>query len=390
MDVNHNTLAKLIHKSYYTTIPLFVKGTTGIGKSHTIREQAKIIAAKEDRELVDWNYLSKEEHIALATEPDKLKKLFILADVRISQMDPGDLRGLPFMVTHDMDVANNSKISDKRFARYVEWSPMALFQCMSQHECKGLLFFDEMNLASPAVQAAAYQIILDRCIGEISLSPGVSVLAAGNRVEDRANVFEMAAPLKNRFSHINLTPPTIKEWTDFAIKADVDSRIITFLQFKPSLLMADLSKLAKSKTDAFPTPRSWVYCSKLIRDEKGMDFVHTLAATAIGDGPALEFKAYVKLNDTLDINDLLNHPEKVKKIGALDLKWSFVSAVSEMYRADKKLLTKVIEVCPHMDPDFSVNLLRMMKAHNKTSFVTALTKSPECIKIVKRYAKYLV
>jgi disulfide oxidoreductase YuzD len=109
-----------------------------------------------------------------------------------------------------------------------------------------------LNLAVPTVQATAYQLILNRCIGDYHLPDGWIVISAGNRLEDRANVFETPAPLNNRFLHIELATPDVDEWIDWSVANNIDTRISTFLKFKPSLLYK-FDKTTKDK--AFPTPR---------------------------------------------------------------------------------------------------------------------------------------
>ena len=86
-----------------------------------------------------------------------------------------------------------------------------------------------MNLAPPTIQALAYSLIWDRFVSEYAISPNVLILAAGNRLEDRASVFELNDPLKNRFSHCELGQPSIEGWTEWALLNNIDSRVITFL-----------------------------------------------------------------------------------------------------------------------------------------------------------------
>jgi disulfide oxidoreductase YuzD len=93
---------------------------------------------------------------------------------------------------------------------------------------------------------------LNRCIGDYHLPDGWIVISAGNRLEDRANVFETPAPLNNRFLHIELATPDVDEWIDWSVANNIDTRISTFLKFKPSLLYK-FDKTTKDK--AFPTPR---------------------------------------------------------------------------------------------------------------------------------------
>jgi MoxR-like ATPase len=344
--VDHQQLKELIQKSYVYKVPLFIWGATGIGKSDTVREASKDLAKS----------LNKEYKDGMNGDPTKE---FCVVDARLSQFDPSDLRGLPF-VTQD---------GKTRWA-YPDWLP---------REGQGLLFLDECNLAPPLVQSSAYQLILDRKLGTYSVPEGWAIIAAGNRLEDKAHIFEMAGPLCNRFCHVELQIPNVQDWTSWALENKIDSRIVTFLNFKPSFLYRFEEKL---KEKAFPTPRSWSrYCSQL----------HILISSAVGEGVATEMVAYLKLTQKIDINEILTHPEKIKTLTTIDLKYTLLSALSEIAKKDKKkeTLEKVVNCCDHFEPEFAILLLRFLK-YNVTDFVKSVQHSDKMSGVCKKYVKYLL
>lgn len=110
-------------------------------------------------------------------------------DLRLSQLEPSDLRGIPF-----------------RVEERVEWAIPALLPDSARHGARGILFLDEVNAAPPSVSAAAYQLILDRRLGEYQVPAGWAIFAAGNRQGDRAVTYVMPAPLANRFAHLEVEP----------------------------------------------------------------------------------------------------------------------------------------------------------------------------------------
>lgn len=110
-----------------------------------------------------------------------------LIDLRLSQMEPTDLRGIPF-----------------RKGDNVEWSVPAMLPDAERHGPAGILFLDEINAAPPTVSAAAYQLILDRRLGEYAIPEGWAIFAAGNRQGDRGVTYAMPAPLANRFTHYDM------------------------------------------------------------------------------------------------------------------------------------------------------------------------------------------
>ena len=107
-----------------------------------------------------------------------------LVDLRLSQLAPTDLRGLP---------VPRSETSD--------WLPPHFLP----RKGEGILFLDEINMATPVVQGVAQQLILDRKVGSYTVPNGWFVWAAGNRKEDGAAVFDMPAPLANRFLHLEVS-----------------------------------------------------------------------------------------------------------------------------------------------------------------------------------------
>jgi MoxR-like ATPase len=186
-------------------------------------------------------------------------------DVRLSQLAPTDLRGLP--------VAENG-IS--------KWFPPEFLP----HHGKGILFLDELNMAPPAMQGVAQQLILDRRVGSYVVPEGWFVWAAGNRKEDRAAVFDMPSPLANRFLHLEVESD-FESFKAYALEKGLHEQIIAFLSFRSTLLHK-----IDHQQPAFPTPRSWEMASAL--HYAGLDI-----APAIGKGATAEFIAYLEVYQSL-------------------------------------------------------------------------------------------
>jgi len=355
MRVNHDELKRLIKRAYNTKTPLFIWGTTGIGKSNSVRDTAKEIATEEKAEFVE-NCNNKD-------------KEFGLGDIRISQLEPSDLRGLPIQ---DKDKNSTSWLPPS-------WLPR-------NPESKGILFFDELNLSPPSIQATAYQLILDRKIGEYSLPKGWVIVSAGNRIEDGCNVFSMSSALCNRFIHTELGIPDKDEWFNWGVKNDIDSRVIAFLQFKPSALF---NYDSKTKDKAFPTPRSWEVTSRLIKDVKDSKELMILISSAVGEATATEFLAFLRLQSKINIKEILNKPESVKKITEIDLKYVLLGTIAEYYKKDNKVLEKSFEICNYLEPEFAILLLRFLKGIKPTNFSKEIIKSDKGKKLLGKYAEIL-
>lgn len=181
-------------------------------------------------------------------------------DLRLSQLAPTDLRGLPVA---DQD------------AHVSRWLPPEFLPRAGQ----GILFLDEINLAPPVMQGMAQQLILDRRVGSYTVPEGWFIVAAGNRKEDRAASFDMPAPLANRFIHLEIEAD-LESFKHYALERGIDEQIIAFVMFRPELL----HKLTPQQA-AWPSPRSWDMADVLLKH-------HMDVGAAIGAGVATEFNAF--------------------------------------------------------------------------------------------------
>ncbi|MCR4666427.1 MAG: MoxR family ATPase [Desulfovibrio sp.] len=239
--------------------PVFLWGPPGVGKSQLVSQTAD----------------------ALSLE---------LVDIRAILLDPVDLRGLP-------------RISEDGRAL---WCPPA-FLPRSDSARSGLLFLDELNAAPPLVQAACYQLILDRRIGEYRLPDGWTVIAAGNRERDRAVTHHMPTALANRLVHIDCEAD-LTDWIDWAHRASVRKELIAFLRYRPKLLH-DFDPASKAK--AFASPRSWEFVSRILDACPEEDVLDELLQGAVGPGAAAEFLGFLAIwKDLPAIEDIVARPEE--------------------------------------------------------------------------------
>ena len=193
-------------------------------------------------------------------------------DLRLSQLAPTDLRGLPVPVPP----AKNESIGTST------WYPPEFLP----RDGKGILFLDELNMAPPAMQGVAQQLILDRRVGSYVVPDGWFLWAAGNRKEDRASVFEMPAPLANRFLHLSVEAD-FDSFKSHALERGFSEQVIAFLGYRPTLL----HKL-DHKTPSWPSPRTWEMASRLHQANLPVD-------AAVGEGVAAEFRAYLAVYNNL-------------------------------------------------------------------------------------------
>ena len=240
-----------------------------------------------------------------------------MIDIRLSQMEPSDLRGIPFRVENS-----------------VEWAVPSLLPDAKRHGNKGILFLDEITSAPPTVSAAAYQLILDRRLGEYTVPAGWVIFAAGNRQGDRGVTYTMPAPLANRFSHYEFSVH-LDDWVNWAWKNGIDERVIAFLRFRPELLF-DFDPAHNPV--AFPSPRSWEFAHRALQKfHTSSDLLVGAMQACVGPAAGIELKAFVDNLDNLPDIDAIVRGENAEVPKEIDLQYAVATAlVGRAIRAKDK------------------------------------------------------
>lgn len=230
----------------------------------------------------------------------------LMIDLRLGQMEPTDIRGIPFYNKEKniMEYAPPGDLPDEATAAQY---PVVV------------LFLDEMNSAPASVQSAAYQLILNRRVGKYKLPDNVVMVAAGNRESDKGVTYRMPTPLANRFVHQEMRVD-FPSWQEWAVNANIHKDVVGYLSFaKQDLYDFD----AKSASRAFATPRSWSFVSQLLEDESmDDDTAMNLIAGTVGEGLAVKFMSHRKVAGRMP------KPEDILSGKVTDLQ---VKEVSAMY-----------------------------------------------------------
>lgn len=286
--------------------PVFIHGSPGIGKSYIVAD----IAEKKNLELVD---------------------------VRLSQMDPVDLRGVP-SIKGDQTV----------------WMPPVFFP--KDMDSKGILFLDELNSAPPSVQAAIYQLVLNRKMGEYELPKNWRILCAGNRVSDRGVVFRLPTPLANRMVHLHVQA-RFEDFKLFAIKNSVHSFVIGFLGFRPDLLSTE-PVVEDDANPAFATPRSYEMLSNILKNSTDINKITPIIYGTIGYSAGIEFTSYVKVYEELpDVAAVYEgHYPVIEKQPAL--LYALVSALVEYFDGSEQHKEHLFGFSETLPTEFGVMLVK--------------------------------
>lgn len=304
-------LIRTLESMIEVKLPAFIWGPPGIGKSSIVKE----IAQKSGLEFID---------------------------LRLSLLDPTDLKGIPFF--------------DKDSKKGVWASPSFL---PDDKDSKGILFLDEINSAPPAVQASAYQLVLDRRVGEYELPEGWSIIAAGNRENDRGVVYRMPPPLANRFIHLDMEVD-IAEWKRWAYINSVEDILIAYLSYSPqSLFRFD----PNSNQKAFATPRSWSYVDKILKSSLPKELYIEGISSAVGEEEAVNFVSFMQVvRDLPNIADILEglNPQCLDDAKVLTiLVTGVVSALKQNY--SDMALNNAIDYSLNLPPEFAVMMVKELQ-----------------------------
>jgi ATPase family associated with various cellular activities (AAA) len=334
-----SSLYEAIHVLIPQRVPLHIWGSPGVGKSQIVAQVA--------REL-SYQFL----------------------DVRASQLDPVDWRGIPHVEQGQ-----------------TTWAAPKFLPSNS----RGILFLDELTSAPQMTQAACYQLVLDRKLGEYELPDEWLVIAAGNRASDRGVHFAMPRPLRNRFVHLDLDPD-LQEWCEWAVKARIRPEIIAFLRFKPDLLHQPGSLDA----NAWPTPRSWEMASQVLggslsRQKLVMsnpqirmpDVELDLLSGAVGDATAGEFTAFLRLYRQLpSIDQILLTPDQAPVPSEPSAQYAVATALGR-YMTDQSI-GRGLRYLDRLPEEFKILAVRDAVIRDQS-----LTHTPEFVAFGVQHAEVI-
>ena len=314
--VTPNGAKRSIRRAFKKQRPIFIWGPPGIGKSEVVHQIG-----------------------------DEYKKALVI-DIRLSLWEPTDIKGIPYF--------------DSTQGRMV-WAPPVELpdEATAKKYDVVILFMDEMNSAPPAVQAAAYQLILNRRVGTYHLPKNVVIVAAGNREADKGVTYRMPAPLANRFVHLEMKVD-FDDWFSWASDNRLHQDVVGYISFsKKDLYDFD----PKSPSRSFATPRSWSFVSELLEDDDDENTTTDLVSGAVGEGLAVKFMAHrkvaSKLPKPIDILD-----GKVKELETKE--------ISAMYSLTVSLCYELKEACDKNDKKFDSkvnNFLRFAMDNFDTELV---------------------
>lgn len=378
-------------------LPGMIWGTPGIGKSSVIHQ----IGVEQNRKVYD---------------------------IRLALLDPTDLRGIPFYnpQTNSAEWAPSSilpkelphgtmvhKEETKGEDGMIRVVPTIKYETKKDgtvepyidipdhikaeiaRDQNAILFLDEINAAPPVIQAASYQLVLDRRIGEYKLPDGVSIIGAGNGEGDKAVTFKMPTPLLNRFVHMDFEVH-FEDWHDWAVTTGkVEPDVVGFLNFKKGLL----NKFEpNSKSRGFPTPRSWQFASKILTPNIPEAVLRSLIGGSVGEGAAIEFMKFREIHLSLpDPGDVLDGKVAPQKDPGLSASYAMITSLSfelrdryEKLGKSKEFLDMAAQYFDFIHASYKSEFCVMGVRDTLKNFKLPMIQAPNWKKFAKSYTKFVM
>lgn len=267
--------------------------------------------------------------------------------------EPSDFAGLP-VVTRPSGVS-----SDHVDSARVDFAPPRWAIRLAGAD-RGVLFFDEVSTAPPAVQTALLRVVLERTVGDLTLPDGVAVVAAANPPDQAADGWDLSAPLANRFCHLDWpvdahtvadgfaggwpapAPPELP--TEWARQVGVArSWVGGFLTVRPELVLA-VPEQTTLAGRAWPSPRSWDMASCLLAAGAAVGGAGGMSAPesassllvrgCVGDGAGVEFLTWLVEADLPDPEAVLAEPESFRLPERGDRAYAALSSVAAAVAAN--------------------------------------------------------
>jgi MoxR-like ATPase len=322
-EVTKSFLAFSNENMIYEHPAIFVKGQPGIGKSQAVKEIARRIQQETN------------------------KKVEVI-DVRLLLFNPVDLRGIPVA-----DMKKQSAI----------WLKPLIFNLNPNDDHIHILFLDELTAAPSSLQAAAYQIALDKKLGEHELPKNTFVIAAGNRNQDHAIAYEMPSALKNRFMHFEIEPD-FDDWMSWATQNEIHEEILSFIKNNPHRLSTDVFD---TESNIIITPRSWELLSKVLKIVKGsLQDNETIISSILGNSMT---HLLLNKNTGINVDDVISGkitdvPQDISNLQNIVEKLEYTI---DKYMNDEIKLTHVMNYIQKLPVDFGLRVFKKMAKYDKRS-----------------------
>jgi hypothetical protein len=357
-----NELSPIIVALYNANRTGMFWGAPGIGKSDSFRAAAEYI---KNMLGLTGPVLERHQVRSFLAKGGDITQAFGLFDLRLSQMDPVEVGGLP---------------RENRTNGTMEKLPPSWFA----HELRadlpdfGILLLEELPSAPLSVQTTAYQITLDKVIEDFKLKEGWATFAAGNRLTDGGQYFKMPNALANRLCHIDVESD-VDSWCQWAVEKNIDHSLIAFIRFRPDLLnTTDEHIKNRGKGFAFATERQWAAVNDFLTNNQSPSdtTVHAVVGGLVGSGPAAEYVSFRAVwNNMPSIDGILIEPDTA--ILPEDAATQFAVMTALAARASYDNLSQCLKYTDRLmakgRPEMAVMFIKDMQLRQNTAWEKAKT-----------------
>ena len=264
-------------------------------------------------------------------------------DIRLAECDPTDIQGFPYF---DQETKKAS------------YFPLNTFPTEHDSVPQGyngwLIFLDEFSNAPMSVQSAAYRLVLDRQVGQHKLHKNVAIIAAGNLETDNAAAQPMSSALVSRFAMFEVCVDQ-KEWIQWAASTGIDYRITSFINFMPDHLY---NFNPNTSEQPYASPRTWAMVNSVLKVLPNLGNTEKpVLASLVGEGVALEFLTYLKLqNDLPTFEQIIANPTDITLRSDLSIRWALMGMVA--HNVSEKTLDAAITFIKRFSDDLQIVAMR--------------------------------
>lgn len=317
IDVLTQTFSLYIKEDIVDKHPaVFIKGVPGVGKSQAILKIKNNLKTITNKEIV-------------------------LKDVRLLLYSPLDLNGIP--------------VPDKEKKKAI-WLTPELFS-FENEDAINILFLDELTSAPEQIQAAAYQIALDKKLGDHKLPKNTFVVAAGNTNDDYSVTNEMPTALKNRFIHFKIKED-VESWINWALENKIHNYIIEFIKKNPDKL---ITKEFNTDSNIIVTPRSYEILSNMLNILKGDIKEHeTIIKSVLGESLTKVFLNNEEEEEVYNYKKILNEGinEEIKDLEIINKILTNLEISYKNYFENKEQMENVLSFIKHIPKDFALRYIK--------------------------------
>jgi DNA polymerase III delta prime subunit len=362
--VGMDEMAEIVEENFNAKQNVMFYGSPGVGKTSIITQTAQKMAA--DRGL---NFVYQPTAAEWANPAN-----FCLSVIIISQIDELDVKGLPNIV-HQADGTSTTTFTTTD---------------MFPEHGQGIIFLDEFGNGQQHVMNAFQPILNEHTAGNTKISKDISFVLASNKVTDNSNVKPLPSALKSRMCTYEVALQEVQDWTKAmtASGMKIDKRIEAFLLTMPRYFYN--FDPSKSATNGYGCPRSHHRVSEMIKDVDDLKKLSRIYGSWAGRDIGDAFRSFVKLAETVDIADLMNHPEKISQheddIGKL---YSICIALVDKAVKSKEAAAKVFRIMDSMSRDeFGLYIFNSMLGEMGKNKLTTLARAdPKNAKLMLRYSQ---